>query len=470
VKEPKTFPHEYQSNGLVFRIYSAPQLQTAADGTKTRYPSYLVKYYDGAKLTSKRHKSWDDVESFVEEVVAAVRKNDPERLELTGRDRRIYLAAVETLKPLGQEVDQAAREYLAAARLLEPHKLTVVKAVEIVSEALTRLQGKASLSTALDFYERHGVVMTSVKNVPDVVQELVAGLEKDGCGDYHVTSMADRLDRFAETFTGPINEVLEVEITTWLQNLKKIVWQKKGKKSGRVESNAPVSRRTRNNYRDAIHELFEFARKRKYLPKDLKTEAAEISRVKVIPGKNHIISPDEARRVLNVLSPHLIPYTVLKLFSGLRTEEAFGLSWEELRFQSKAVIIEAWLAKLRQRRVPPILPNLAVWLKPFEGSKGRIARGYSSPQSVHKAVAREASRMGVKLGRNTFRNCYISYRVAQPTAPSTVAAETGTSIRMIESNYKELATPDEAEQWFSVQPNDERLATLKEYSESLKTS
>lgn len=223
------------------------------------------------------------------------------------------------------------------------------------------------------------------------------------------------------------------------------------------------------NYRDAINELFAFAKKCGYVPKGLPIEAAETVRVKVVSGKNHIITPLEAKHVLEHLSPQLIPYTVLKLFLGLRTEEAFGLRWEALRFSSKAVIIEAELAKLRQRRVPPILPNLAKWLRPFHGLTGPINPKYSSPQGVHKAVAKEARKAGVILMRNTFRNCYISHRVAQPNTPAVVAEEAGISIRMVKSNYLELATKPEAKQWFSIHPSKIQLRQLMEYADSLKS-
>ena len=470
MKEPTDFPFEYQAGGMVFRIYSAPVAKTNKDGTKTTHPSFLVKHYVAEKHIQKRQKSWEDVEAYIDEVVAALRAKDPERLELTGRDRRLHLAAAEVLKGVGCDVDHAAREFADATKLLTPHNLDVKQAAQIISDALTRL-GKVPLSTALDFYDRHGKTMKAVKTVPEVVKELLENLRKDGCSAYHLRDMETRLGRFTDSFKGNIDEIIEETINKWLQDLKKIVWVKDGEKHRRVEDNKnpPVSRRTRNNYRDAVSALFEFARRRGYVPKDIITAPAEISRLKVVPGKNHIISPEEARRGLNVLSPNLIPYTVLKLFSGLRTVEAFGMTWEEFRFKSKAVIIEAKLAKLRQRRVPPILPNLALWLKPFEGLKGRIVRGYWAPQAVHKAVARELLEAEVTLGRNTFRNCYISYRVAQPKPSSEVAAETGTSARMIESNYKELATQDEAKSWFSINPSKAQLKKLKEYADSLKS-
>ena len=469
MKEPKNFPYEHKAGGMVFKIYSAPLVKTNKDGTKTTHPSFLAKYYEGPNLVQKRQKSWAEVEAHIDDVVAAHRANDPERLELTGRDRRVHLAAAEALQAMGCSVDHAAREYASAAKLLAPNKLEVLQAVQIISDALTRLKD-VDLSTALDFYERHGSTMKEVKTVPEAALELVTSLRKDGCGKYHVRDLETRLGRFAESFKGPIHEILERQITDWLQGLKKIVWKKGSEKHERFESdeNPSVSRRTRNNYRDAVSELFEFSRRRGYLPKSMETEATETARMKVVPGKNHIISPEAAQHGLAQLSPQLIPYTVIKLFSGLRTEEAHGMTWEELRFKSETIIIEAKLAKLRQRRVPPILPNLVKWLKPFEGLKGPIILGYKTPQAVHKAVAREMREAKVKLGRNTFRNCYISYRLAQPTAASTVAAEAGTSVRMIESNYKELATADEAKSWFSINPTKAQLAKLQEYADSLK--
>jgi integrase len=422
-------------------------------------------HQEGGRRVQKRRSNWDDVETHIEDVVAARRQNDPERLELTGRDRRIYLAALEAVKPLGREVDDVAREFAGVARLLAPHGIGATKAAQMLDDALKKL-GKTSLSSAVDFYKRYGETMTASRMVREACDELLSELKKDGRGKYHIRDMKIRLDRFAGSFPGPIHEIREAAITEWLQSLSKTVW----KDGERVENEKgeSVSGRTRNNYRDAVSALFEFSRKRGYVPRDLPTEATGTVRMKVVSGKNHIITPEDAKRMLEKLPPSLIPYTVLKLFSGLRTEEAFGLNWEDLRFESNAVIIEARLAKLRQRRVPPILPNLAQWLSPFRGLSGAINPDYSSPQGVQKAVIRESGRMGVALRRNTFRNCYISYRVAQPTSPAIVAVEAGTSPRMIEANYKELATREEARRWFAICPKRTQVMELRKWAKNAR--
>ena len=342
MKKPESFPFEHQANGMVFHIYSTPQVKVQKDGKQTTYDSFLLTYYEGGKRISKRRSMWEEIDALIEEVIVAHRKSDPERIELSGRDRRVYLAALEALAPIGGDVDQAVRDFVTAAQLLAPYKITVPQAAQMLADALKKL-GKTSLSTAIDFYERHGQTMTATKTVQEAVRELIDELDKDRRGKYHIRDMKVRLGRFAEMFTGPIHEVPEKEITVWLQGLKKVVW-KNGKQ---VENDRGIliSERTRNNYRAAVCELFEFARIRGYIPKDMETEASATKRVKVIPGKNHIITPAEAKRGLTKLSAHLVPFTALKLFSGLRTEEAFGLQWDELRFKSQAVIIEAKLAK-----------------------------------------------------------------------------------------------------------------------------
>lgn len=475
MKKPEEFPHEHKAAGVVFQVYLAPLDRTGKDGTKRNYESFLVYYTQGGKRVPKRRSTWEDVETYIDDVVSALRKNDPERLELSGRDRRIYLAAVEALSPLSVDVDTAARDYVAAMKLFSKRDLGLVQGAQMLMDALEGLKG-VPLSTALDFYKKHGQTIKQIKTVPAVVEELLTGVEADGCGAYHIRGLRSRLERFSASFPGPIHEIETAQITDWLRALKKIIWQKPKTESdgGKTDEHKavqienpegkPVSRRTRNNYRDAINELFEFAKDHGYIARDMETEASKTKRVKVVPGKNHIISPKEAKLALAQLcegAPHLVPFTVLKLFSGLRTEEAYGLSWNELRFKSSAVIIEAELAKLRQRRVPPILPGLAKWLKPFRSLKGPINPGYSSPQAVQKAVAREARKVKVVLGRNTFRNCYISYRVAQPIPSTIVAEEAGTSKRTIDSNYKELADKVEAKQWFSIVPSRKQIIELE---------
>lgn len=468
MKKPKKFPHEHQAGGLVFRISDATQIVPGKGRKSKRYESYLVSYYIGAQRVQKRANTWAKVEAIIEDVAIAHRQQDPERLELTGVHRRAHLAALEALQDTGKSVDEAASDFAAAQQVLKPHNVDVRQAANIVSDALKRLAG-VSVSTVVDFYLQHGKSIKAYKTVPEVIEEFVSELKKNGRSNYHINNSEQRLSRFAQSFPGRIDLITEQEISHWLQSVKKKVWHKK--KFVELPTGKPVSPKTRNNYRDAIFALFKFAQKRRYLPKGLPTEAADTDRVRVVAGENHIIKPAEADKLLKCLPPHLIPFATLKLFSGLRTEEAFNLRWEHLKFASGAVVIGAGLAKLRQRRAPPILPNLAKWLAPFEGLSGSIHfNHHQTPQSLQQAVTKRgaAKKVGVILKRNTFRNCYISYRVAQPTLPAIVAEEAGNSVRTIKSNYLELATKEEAAQWFAIEPTKEQLTELEAFAAEIK--
>lgn len=452
----------------MFRITKSKQTKSSPSRKSKRYQSYVVSYYLGAERVQKRVNSWEKVETVVEDVAIAHRQQDPERLELTGVARRAYLAAVEALRETGKSVDEAAADFAAAQRVLRSHNIDVRQAAHMISDALQRLEG-VPVSTVVDFYRQHGSSIKAYKTVPEVIEEFVSELRKNKRSDYHVNNSQQRLGRFAQSFPGRIDLITEKEISEWLQSVKKKQWHKG--KFVELPTGKPVSPKTRNNYRDAIFGLFKFARKRRYLPKGLPTEAADTERVQVIASDNHIISPVEAERLLKCLPAHLIPFATLKLFSGLRTEEAFKLRWEHLKFGSGSVVIGAGLTKLRQRRAPPILPNLAKWLAPFEGLSGSIHfNHHEKPQGLQQAVTKRgaAKKVGVILKRNTFRNCYISYRVAQPTLPAIVAEEAGNSIRSIKSNYLELATKEEAAQWFAIEPTKEQLAELEAFAAEMK--
>ena len=151
MKKPESFPFEHKTNGMVFNIYSTPQVKIQRDGTRTTYDSFLLTYYEGGKRIPKRRSTWEEIDALIEEVVAAHRKNDPQRIELSGRDRRVYLAAVEALAPIGGDVDQAVRDYVTAMQLFAPYKITLPQAAQMLADALKKL-GKASLSTAVDFF------------------------------------------------------------------------------------------------------------------------------------------------------------------------------------------------------------------------------------------------------------------------------------------------------------------------------
>ena len=93
--------------------------------------------------------------------------------------------------------------------------------------------------------------------------EMVAGLEADGCSAYHVRDVKRHITKFLESFGGQIGDITSAQLSEWLRNL--------------TSGESAVSGRTRDNYRDSVHNFFNFARNAGYLPIDLPTAAEEQS-------------------------------------------------------------------------------------------------------------------------------------------------------------------------------------------------
>jgi integrase len=362
-------------------------------------------------------------------------------LELRGEDRRIYLAAEAQLKGLKVRLDVAAREYGEAKRLVKD----------------------ADLRSVASFYQKHARTKLKPITIPDLVKEMVKTLELDKRGDYHVRDLDVRLGRFAKDFPGQIADVSTEQIENWLRGLKSLA---KGARHG-----GQLMGRSRNNYRNAIVELFNYARKHGYLPKDLSTEATSTNRVPEDDKRdNEIFLPEQIEDLLWHAPLQLIPSMAIKAFSGVRTEEIAFMEWKHIFFRKGKgyIILPKAITKKKRRRIMPLLPNLRKWIEPFEGLTGRICEQWSTPQSVFQAWDRFATKRQIKAGANRFRNSFISYRVAQTSEPDKVALETGNSAEVIMEDYLELTTPEDAARWFNTSPSVKRMADLTVYANKLK--
>ena len=159
---------------------------------------------------------------------------------------------------------------------------------------------------------------------------------------------------------------------------------------------------------------------------------------------------------------------VVKAFSGMRTEEVALMDWSHVSFKKGYIILPRAVTKKKRRRIIRIWRNLRMWIEPFDGLSGRICPDWSTPQAVFQAWDRAAKKLGIRAGANRFRNSYISYRVAQTGDVKKVSRETGNSPAMIEEEYLELATEEDAEKWFKICPSAKRIAELRAYATKLR--
>jgi integrase len=388
-------------------------------------------------------------------------------VKLTNADSAAYVRAIDLLKPSGVALEFAASEYANAVKRL----------------------GKVSLTQAVDFYLKRNPLDRVSKTVPEVVTELIASKEADRLSDRYIKQLRYDMKRFTSRFCNCIGDVVGTEVDAWLRELK-------------------VGPRTRNNLRASIQVLFNYGIARKYLPKD-HDEIDAVPLAKDKGGEIEIFTPKELAELLAVASADQLPFMAVSAFAGVRHAEIQRLDWANVNKAAGIIEIKAGAAKTASRRVIPILPNLAAWLKPHWKEAGPVcsftnmvdqfrdmtravnqarraawakSKGVSDEalkQADERAAARRKEDNKKQNGRrargsvlplgsetaaeegwapfawkhNALLHSFISYRVAETQDVAKVSLEAGNSPQMIFKHYRELVQPKEAKAWFAIVPN-----------------
>ena len=327
---------------------------------------------------------------------------------------------------------------------IEAHNLGQ-KAFELPDEAkldaakcLKRLSpyGK-TLSNAVDFYLEHLEITQKSCTVQELLEKFIEVKRSDGASKRYLLDLSSRIGRFTEDFGEKIiSEITALQVGEWLRSL----------------SVAPV---TRNNYRRILGVFFEYAIKGGYASSN---PIRQIDQAKEIAGATEIFSPKEIQSLLIHCDTKVLPYLAIGAFAGLRSAEINRLTWENVRLDRSFIEIPAKKAKTAQRRLVEIQPNLHAWLTPFASQKGKIC-----PPNFRKWLTEEIARSGVEWKKNGLRHSFASYFLAKfPDAPR-LALELGhANTHLIFKNYRELVTPDEAEDYWNIFPETgEKVVEMK---------
>jgi integrase len=338
-----------------------------------------------------------------------------------------------------------------AIEILQPTHVTLTEAARQFADAHTRLDGRGSLSEAVTFFlaERQKAQLPPIK-VGDLVEAFLKNIKHHEKSRRYTLDMQARLHKAAETFTGLVGDIRATDINRWLQNMEH------------------ATGRTKNNYRTALATLLSFARQEGYLPRETQTEAEFSKRYDDKGGEIGIYTPEKLKTMLFNLDPRFVPFVAIGAFAGLRTAEIVRLEWPEVRFGQNVIEIKAAKSKTASRRLAPILPVLAEWLAPMRKETGRVLEGvpdeFALAKQFRKAMGEIKNDKGqplLKIVHNGLRHSFITYRMAVIKNAAEVALEAGNSPRMIFEHYRELATEEEANAWFSVTPDKKRLEALK---------
>jgi hypothetical protein len=400
-----------QSNGNNGQKFTAQELRPKWSVKINHTPNqgreyFTVSYYDENRKRQRRlYSDLVTAQKEAEKLRERMDRGLMPGLLLNGVERLVYERALEAAKPTGLDLDILVKEAAAARSLLKD----------------------ASLLDAARYHAEHQAKVVR-RTVAEVVQELVSDRVKNGRSSSYVRDLRTRLGNFAEAFKCPISSVTPENIESYLDS-------------------TGARGHYRKNLRDAFGTLFNFARSRKYVPKD-HPGVAPITKPSILPREVQVFAPASFEKLLNRVPSRLVPPLALGGFTAIRTAEIERLDWSRIKLAEGYIEIPARNAKKKVRRIVMIPANLKLWLAPFKKKSGPVA-----PYKIlSNQWGKFANRAGVKWSRNILRDSGISYRVAETGNVNQVALESGNSPGIILSNYLKCVTPSEAKKWFTIKP------------------
>ena len=206
----------------------------------------------------------------------------------------------------------------------------------------------------------------------------------------------------------------------------------------------------RNHHRYVLRGIIKHAIRNHWTPKDHDLDDL-LEDEKAVGKKPEIITPEQFNALLQSASPEVLPMIAIGGFAGTRTKEILRLCWEDVWRVKEYIELGRDITKGKRRRLTPLLPALREWLEPYKQTTGPIWRGTSSQWDYALTKLRKAN--GIK-GHNLLRHSYASYRLADVQDASKVSLEMGNSPNVLLRDYRELVTPTQAKEWFSVLPEE----------------
>jgi integrase len=353
----------------------------------------------------------------------AILKDDASAAGIDSQDRRIYISARDSLAPLGLDVDRGARILVDAAKSAGGID-RVLEACRWFNRAQPNLR---SLSTS------------------EVVARFLRKLRADGASDIYISKMEDDLEKFVGRFPGMIGDYQAHEIDDWLLSLG-------------------IGMRRRRNFLTKLRTAFNFARDNGALPESFRTE---VEKIKLPPIKRRapaIYTPQEFRLILlqcyrtadrrsgRLDYSEFIPALTIGAFAGLRWAEIQRLDWQRDVHFDHGIIDVGDENKTGHRQVP-ILPNLAAWLRPWQGSLGKVCPFGRPDNIIHRLGKRAGLPVGARRYANALRHSYVSYRMAITKNAPVVSEECGHSIAELKKSYLRRQLEPAAVAWFEFAPD-----------------
>ena len=422
------------------------------------YVSYRISYYHEGKRCRERAATLEEAKKRADELA----KDMPSDTKPFTKDQvRTLNNAVDTLAPLNIRISDAA------AAVVEAQKI---------------LNGRGTIQEAARMYAK-----TSARDelIPitfgDLYKEFMLKLASEGTAktrEYEHSyrywqDCSQRLGAAAEVFKKTqVADITTRDLEDFLDKLP--IRRRTSKGVVFIGEHRKVVGRTRNNYRGALCTIFSYARKQRYLTRNVETEAeciteaGEKAQRKDGDLRKRIYTAEEMQTILDNLPTKWIPLVVLGAFAGIRTAEIRRLEWQDVDWAAGHIELEKRKTKVGRRRLLMMSEQLQAWLKPIAKEEGWIIPHHAQDSTTGIEFGKWRNRIPVRKPANGCRDAYASYRYCELDDTSKVAHAMGTSGQMLSDNYLGLVDKLQLAAWKKVLPKKGYPASSDKNAERLK--
>lgn len=123
----------------------------------------------------------------------------------------------------------------------------------------------------------------------------------------------------------------------------------------------PVALRTKKRHRGYALQIFSAAKRRKLILSNPVDEIEGYRGRKNDDSEIHVLTPEQLKTLLAKSDPEIRPLYAIAAFAGVRWDEIEDMVREDIK--ENEIVISARIAKTRSRRIIPIRPVLAAFLK-----------------------------------------------------------------------------------------------------------
>ena len=336
---------------------------------------------------------------------------------------------------------EVERDHVAHLVTLKPTPLSDAQLADAQS-ALLRLDGRASLYEAADFYLRHYRPGVGEKPMTGALAEFLAEKQASNLRPRAVENLKFRIGRFVAAHPGKM--VCEIQAA----DIRAAVF---------VSNWKPA---TSHNERRALSCFFNWCVKRGYAGEN---PVAKVDPPRLERGEPVILSIRQVGNLLAASLTHkagiLTPYLALAFFAGLRPCELQRVKWSDIDLEGKTLVVRSAAAKLRARRLVELPDNLIPWLGlHFDKTAIYPLNWRKDFDSVRRLAgfrgswAKKGDESRTPWASDVIRHTSLSYRLALVKHEGEAARWAGNSPQVLFTHYAGIVREADAKAYWQLTP------------------